>query len=1550
MALNHDPEVPIGINADLEDVLSPRTVVEHANHINSSQSITSYYYNSTNSTTIEQTFNDLAPNWDCNQVNISVSNLYENRTWLQDPGFEYTGNWSEYNTSRLDQYGDWTVEIADGVGMNSSKGVHIKLNRTEDGEDTSAFYSFVTEAGYVQELSINRSDINWAGIDFNYKVDLDSTWSLETAATYSLSVEIKQDKENYYPDKYYTYWSYMDQGIPDIELLNSHDVVIWDCGLDISNTLTTNDRTLLENYLNNEGKLFLTGSGIAYDSSTSFDTWLNDYLHADYQGFHLASEIDDVSGPAGSLYEDYTAIILYNGADHLDAIGGGEICMQYDGSGVNPSSEDAAVNWTSATDNNATVFFAFSYEYLLGKNNRTNIMNTTLNYLNSSGTSVLVIDDGNNEYGYYHADALEKLGFERIWKRVYTKPFFQIEEENVWYDTGIVSIPLQYLTRNSTHINLEIKIGIKHAGSLTKTPDPFPEIWIDNFDLYLQSEIEPSVINLTMNDLQPLEEDVGTGNYSQTFTSPLTNDIVISNFTWDPNPYPDPEQDFYITFDCTSTISCSKDALSSYFLDPNQNGVNLNVNSGENASWNFYYWNIIPTGYEDHYLNISKPLDWNVTFVAAPLEQSVNVIENCSGGGLGSSFLIVPTQNITSFHDGYWLFNATSFNYHNDLKIQAWNGTGWDNQTEYFVGNKSRVMVQVLNSTGVPPDLSTFSANLTIIDPQSNIWYYNETFYSASNGIIYFPNITVNGSDTYGGVYDLNAAWTNGEEIFYKSTSFTIKHEADLILYKPTDAQVSAETTLTHGDLLQIKMRLNDTDRVELISGSNLTLNWTNGGPTIQNFTDSGTGEYQLTLDTAELPTVQNYTLIINSTNQYYSNDTYSLKLIVLADTVLTSPHFPRVSEPWGDNITINYFYNESISGTGIPNADYVVEYSGAYTMYDLTNGHYQLELNTTSVAINEHLVNVSFEKPNFFQQNLTIRVNIHEKETKLLHDTINAVPKGDNATIVVTYSTLDNTPIAPDGDPENVISINGTSIFNVTYNELGSQKYRVTLNTSSLGDYDLINITAQKNKYYSQSLLSLIPYRDIFLEIVPLNATFIELPNNVTYTNFSVYLNDTEHNLPVDNAPFSFMGFNEINATFVGNGTYKIMMNSGNVAAQPYNVLITASPTNYLQDSLQITLLVKNWTNFYDITPANNTVQTITQGSSITLELNFYNSFLDLNETDTVYYSWTHGSGTLTGSGNGDYHFDISSSGIPAGTYEVLVFINNSEGIMLDSQTYTIVMQAVQFPLPWYVEYAWLIGLIIGILAASIGTIALRYSRQKAKERGWEKKINHLYVFHSSKGAPLFDRQVGEATKLDSSLITSALLGISSLLSEIMTSKRKIKSIDHMDKKIIFSHGYKVTAAIMSSIDLPIIRKKLNEFTQQFENHFKTELKEYMGEAGIWGAAKKMVNQIFPFTKLAQDLEITSRWAIDKVMETQKTTGMEVLKTISLGLKDPDHISAGTGVSSDKVIILMRLFRDLNLLDKNFKLTKKGNMSLKIYNEQKEEYLKIKKIIERNN
>ncbi len=78
----------------------------------------------------------------------------------------------------------------------------------------------------------------------------------------------------------YRTYSVQASGSPPADTLNHYPVVIWFTGDATSNTLTATDQANLTTYLNNGGKLILSGQNIARELNGS--SFLSDYLHAQF--------------------------------------------------------------------------------------------------------------------------------------------------------------------------------------------------------------------------------------------------------------------------------------------------------------------------------------------------------------------------------------------------------------------------------------------------------------------------------------------------------------------------------------------------------------------------------------------------------------------------------------------------------------------------------------------------------------------------------------------------------------------------------------------------------------------------------------------------------------------------------------------------------------------------------------------------------------------------------------------------------------------------------------------------------------------------------------------------------------------------------------------------------------------------------------------------------------------------------------------------------------------------------------------------------------------
>jgi immune inhibitor A len=87
---------------------------------------------------------------------------------------------------------------------------------------------------------------------------------------------------------------------PPSTIMNKYNIVIWFTGDTASNLLGPNDVAVMKNYLDNGGNLFLTGQGIAGELHTEDSVFLENYLHARYDGLAFSPQQEGVDlSPVG---------------------------------------------------------------------------------------------------------------------------------------------------------------------------------------------------------------------------------------------------------------------------------------------------------------------------------------------------------------------------------------------------------------------------------------------------------------------------------------------------------------------------------------------------------------------------------------------------------------------------------------------------------------------------------------------------------------------------------------------------------------------------------------------------------------------------------------------------------------------------------------------------------------------------------------------------------------------------------------------------------------------------------------------------------------------------------------------------------------------------------------------------------------------------------------------------------------------------------------------------------------------------------------------------
>ena len=161
----------------------------------------------------------------------------------------------------------------------------------------------------------------------------------------------------------YDMWVKYSSGSPTLADLVKYDAVIWFTGDYRANPLTAADVTVLEDFMDGGGSLFLSGQGIAPEMSTSYPTFLSDYLKASYLS---TSFIPILTPHAGTQVFNGLNILSITGSggasnqtnpDHVSAVNGGTPELLYYG-----GSDLAAVSYSGA---HKMMFFSFGFEAIV---------------------------------------------------------------------------------------------------------------------------------------------------------------------------------------------------------------------------------------------------------------------------------------------------------------------------------------------------------------------------------------------------------------------------------------------------------------------------------------------------------------------------------------------------------------------------------------------------------------------------------------------------------------------------------------------------------------------------------------------------------------------------------------------------------------------------------------------------------------------------------------------------------------------------------------------------------------------------------------------------------------------------------------------------------------------------------------------------------------------------------------------------------------------------------------------------------------------------------
>ncbi|MGY5880182.1 MAG: hypothetical protein RTV31_08025 [Candidatus Thorarchaeota archaeon] len=360
------------------------------------------------------------------------------------------------------------------------------------------------------------------------------------------------------------------------------------------------------------------------------------------------------------------------------------------------------------------------------------------------------------------------------------------------------------------------------------------------------------------------------------------------------------------------------------------------------------------------------------------------------------------------------------------------------------------------------------------------------------------------------------------------------------------------DMAVVYSEIIQFTVNLTKPDfGGELFA--NATLEWDIvAGGWFGDFISNGDGTFYAVLDTSTLAfgiwpvTIKAHVWANSST--FTGSLTQLALTITRIQTDVIRPTNVEASWGWSGNLT--FIYN----GTFGPIDDAVVEYTGEIlvgTLYELPNGVYLIEVDTTLANPGIFTVSMVFQKVNYQEAPVGIQFIVNPATTDIFIDSVTYTPTyeevlddlvnlelpfGDIVTIDFFYNDTDSGNDFAGGLAGALSTANsylrGPSIeayLNVTVLDLGGGLYRVIFDSTD-AEIDA-GVSSEPYRFYIEMSMENRTISDILIRItvidIPTQLTIVDdvpiwyLTNGESLTIELLYM-DTWHNTGIDGAYFS--------------------------------------------------------------------------------------------------------------------------------------------------------------------------------------------------------------------------------------------------------------------------------------------------------------------------------------------------------------------------------------------------------------------------------------------
>ncbi|MHA2349097.1 MAG: hypothetical protein ACXADL_05635 [Candidatus Thorarchaeota archaeon] len=411
-----------------------------------------------------------------------------------------------------------------------------------------------------------------------------------------------------------------------------------------------------------------------------------------------------------------------------------------------------------------------------------------------------------------------------------------------------------------------------------------------------------------------------------------------------------------------------------------------------------------------------------------------------------------------------------------------------------------------------------------------------------------------------------------------------------------------------------------------------------------------GNGVYELTIQTSGL-NAELYTFSVNASKYLHFNQTVAADILIAAIPVEITLVYSPPDPSWGDLILMEANVTEALTGNPIIGA--LVNLTFETEVFDLIpqgGGIYSVNVSTTLFASGEYTFTVMSVLLNHEtrQRDFQVRINkIPSTITASLNPLI--AVNGQSVTLTVDYLQFSSgTPIPTGSVSFSWIGGPGSLSWQPLDLEYSGQ---FVITNAPVGNHYIL-VQASSENYKTVSTQITIEIREILSAMSPPpggQTVILGIYGDVT--NVTVYLNNTDLNVPVTGATLEYsVGGILGNLTDLGNGLYTGAIPTallGDIG--DWILTVNSVKDGYSPASLQFTLSLAKIPTTIDIL-TDALIERI-YGENVTFRFMFRDSHSDVGiENASASYLLESFSGLLFEEGNGVYSLTINTSLVSAG------------------------------------------------------------------------------------------------------------------------------------------------------------------------------------------------------------------------------------------------------------------------------------------------------------